>query len=233
MKLLTRYTTLIGAVALMWSLASCRNPTPPEPPPADTCCRGVLVVHVQDSANAARAIPGATVTLRGPNVNAAGDNTPPRTATTDADGNARFDRLCPGKYGIHTAFKTAAGIEATNEAVIEMRCNDEQKIRILLAVRTIPPPDCCEGVVELTLYADDDTPNLPRPLAGAEVSVIARGAVLQTAKTGNTGAVRFGKLCEGSYTLVARKEGFAKVSLDFIQRCNEKNAYRLVTKPLP
>jgi len=191
----------------------------------------VLVAHVQDSATG-RSIAGAEVTLRGPLANAAGENTPSHVARTDADGNVRFGKLCPGKYVINTSFKTAAGIEVKDETPIELRCNDEQKVRIALAIRPIPP-DCCEGVAELTVYADDGTANLPRPLAGAEVLLTQNGAILQTAKTGNTGAVRFGKLCEGRYTLVTRADGYLKASLDFIQRCNEKNSYRIVVKPTP
>ena len=129
-------------------------------------------------------VPGAHVHLSGPLA---------LDADTQADGVARFDELIPGDY---TAIANADGFSAA-DAPVQVPSGAAGSTTLTLKL---------EGFDLEVLVVDDQ--GKPNPVAGAQVSISAKGVAPQP--SGGDGKAKFTKLPPGKHVLTATHDAFVQ-----------------------
>ena len=150
---------------------------------SDTCCKGKVYVIVKDSTSGSP-LAGATVKLwLGGSIKS--------TATTNPNGLAVFEGICPNAYGVSILKDGYKGSEFQFTA----NCNSQLEFHKSILANN---DTCCTA--KLTLLVKDLTTALA--ISGAEVKIYKNGVKINTKKTNADGAVVFEQLCSpGEYSV--------------------------------
>jgi len=96
------------------------------PPRGGACCDGVIAVVVRDSLSN-QPLEGAVVRLWRASALL-------ETRTTNSSGVARFEDLCPGRYGVSIHYRSGDNTIG-KETEVELGCNERAELHLLLRVR--------------------------------------------------------------------------------------------------
>lgn len=127
--------------------------------------------------------------------------------TSEEAGLITFRNLCPGTYQVKL-FKYGF---ISQEIDIELGCSDTVNYE-----RVLLQDSCCNGKFLLTLT---DTSGAPAP--GVTVLLRKMEVKLGEVKTNDNGQYLFTGLCEGTYSILASREGFKVLEYVFTIVCND------------
>jgi len=171
--------------------------------PADTCCRGKIVVVVRDSATGAAVANAVVKVFKG--------STLIRTLKTNGDGVAQANELCEGTYGVSISREGYKGTETD----VDMTCNSEVRVERTIAKNTTTDPgDCCTA--SLKLRVRDASVNDGGWLSGVVVVIKKNDSTIADGTTnGDGGYLREGLCGNATYTVAFSKSGFKSKTVSF------------------
>lgn len=160
------------------------------------CCNGIAIVSIKDSTNN-QPVKDALIKLWK-------DGKVIKEVITDNTGRYVFRELCEGQYGVSYGLKNSKMYEFG----FTIECNDT--LEFVKKIGT----NCCHGKLivktrENGQYVD-----------GAWVKLIQNGTIYRSGQT-QGGQVGFDGICEGTYTLYIKKDGYKPQEYSITINCQD------------